>query len=171
MRIQHPQVLQRSDGKGTYLFFRYWLDEERSDGSNKSTRKFHRIGPSHGAGALTQQQAEATHDCVLGNLSASLPHQVLPTVPPAISEHGAILFGQLAEMWRKDYVNNPKICLAGPTRYNYINRAAREAWPALDGLAGGRPEPGADAASPAEARALRSFRTHYFAISLTASKH
>ena len=35
---------------------------------------------------------------------------------------GAIRFGDLAEMWRKDYVENPKIRLAEPTRIKYRTR-------------------------------------------------
>jgi integrase len=122
MRIQHPQVLQRTDRKGTYWFFRYWLDERVPNGSIKSTRKFHTIGPSHGPGALAQMDAEAIRDRVLAGLATSPPQQTTP-LPKAIpQEHGSLLFGQLAEMWRKDYVENSMIRLAGPTRYKYLNR-------------------------------------------------
>jgi len=34
----------------------------------------------------------------------------------------AILFGKLAELWRKDYVDNPKMKLATPTREKYRTR-------------------------------------------------
>ena len=34
----------------------------------------------------------------------------------------AILFGKLAQMWRKDYVDNPKVKLATPTREKYRSR-------------------------------------------------
>lgn len=38
-------------------------------------------------------------------------------------EVAAILFGKLAEMWRKDYyVDNPKVKLAIPTREKYRAR-------------------------------------------------
>ncbi len=34
----------------------------------------------------------------------------------------AIIFGKLAELWRKDYVDNPKVKLAAPTREKYRTR-------------------------------------------------
>ena len=34
----------------------------------------------------------------------------------------AIIFGKLAELWRKDYVDNPKVKLATPTREKYRTR-------------------------------------------------
>jgi hypothetical protein len=44
---------------------------------------------------------------------------VAPDVP---ANYGAILFGELAEMWRRDYVDNPKVRLAEPTRLKYRTR-------------------------------------------------
>ena len=34
----------------------------------------------------------------------------------------AIIFGKLAELWLKDYVDNPKVKLATPTREKYRSR-------------------------------------------------
>jgi integrase len=48
------------------------------------------------------------------------PLMQLQPQPPA--DFGAILFGELAEMWRKDYVDNPKVRLAEPTRLKYRTR-------------------------------------------------
>ena len=62
MRVQHPQVHQRTDRKGTYWFFRYWHEELIPDSSIKTTRKFHTLGPSKGKDALTQLEAEARRD-------------------------------------------------------------------------------------------------------------
>jgi integrase len=42
--------------------------------------------------------------------------------PQTPADFGAIPFGELAEMWRKDYVDNPKIRLAKPTRLKYRTR-------------------------------------------------
>ena len=99
MRVQHPQVHQRTDRKGTYWFFRYWIEEPLADGSIKTTRRFHTLGPSKGQGALTQLEAEARRDQVLATLNTSPlpPAAVAPTQQPA--DTGAILFGTVTEMW------------------------------------------------------------------------
>src|ERR1041385_1991575 len=41
---------------------------------------------------------------------------------PGYADFGAILFGDLAAMWSKDYVDNPKVRLAQPTRLKYRTR-------------------------------------------------
>src|SRR6266567_4664057 len=110
MKVQHPQVFQRTDRKGSYWFFRYWHVELLPGGSIKTTRRFHTLGPSSGPDALTRSEAEARRDLILGGLD------VIPPTPVAISqpspdEAGAILFGNLAELWRRDYVENPKVRL------------------------------------------------------------
>ena len=106
MREQHPQVLQRTDRKGGYWFFRYWHEELLPDGSINTTRRFHTIGPSKGQGALTQLEAEAQRDRVLGGVNAT----PTPTEAAVQAQEptGAIPFGKLAEMWRKDYVEIPR---------------------------------------------------------------
>ena len=122
MRVQHPQVHQRSDRKGSYWFFRYWVEELLPDASIKTTRRFHTLGPSGGQNALTQLEAEARRDQILAALSSPRPSPIaaMPMQQPV--DTGTILFGDLAEMWRKDYVENPKIRLAEPTRIKYRTR-------------------------------------------------
>ena len=122
MKEQHPQVHQRTDRKGTYWFFRYWEEELLPNGSIKTIRRFHTLGPSKGLGALTQEQAGVLRDQVLAGLHTSLLQA--DTLVPAHqrTDAGSILFGELAEMWRKDYVENPKIRLAEPTRIKYRTR-------------------------------------------------
>jgi len=122
MRVQHPQVLQRTDRKGTYWFFRFWQDEPLPDGSVKTTRKFQTIGPSYGQNALTQVEAEARRDRVLAGLITSPPLTQAEVQPQEMAPVGTILFGELAEMWRQDYVENPKIRLAEATRIKYRTR-------------------------------------------------
>ena len=122
MRVQHPQVLQRTDRQGSYWFFRYWHDELLPDGSIKLIRKFQSIGPSQGQGSLTQVEAEARRDRVLASLDTFPPPVVVPLLVAQPQETGAILFGQLAEMWQKDYFENPKVRLAEPTRIKYRSR-------------------------------------------------
>lgn len=47
-RVQHPQVKPRKDREGCPWVFRYWADEIQSDGSIKTLRKYHAVGPSKG---------------------------------------------------------------------------------------------------------------------------
>lgn len=122
MRVQHPQVLQRSDRKGSYWFCRYWLDETLPNGSTKSTRKFHTIGPTRGLGVLSRTEAERIRDRVKASLAPAMSTLSATSPKDTPEGYGTLLFGQLAELWRKDYVDNSKIRLAGPTRYKYINR-------------------------------------------------
>jgi integrase len=121
-RVQHPKVHERKDRKGSYWFFRYWHDELLLDGTIKPRRKFHTIGPTRGEGALTKRGAEAKRDTFLAEMNAA------PTRCDAVVQAQrpvdvrAIIFGKLAELWRKDYVDNPKIKLATPTREKYRSR-------------------------------------------------
>ena len=107
MKVQHPQVLQRNDRKGSYWFFRYRQEELLPDGSIKITRRFQTIGPSQGLGALTQGQAEAQRDIVLASLNTTevVSRGTLAPPPPATPQPmgvGAIQFGHIAGMWRDD---------------------------------------------------------------------
>ncbi len=122
MKVQHPQVLQRTDRKGSYWFFRYWHEELLPDGSNQTTRRFRTIGPSQGQGALTQAEAEAQRDLVLAGLNSTTPSSQGAVPAQELTSVGAIQFGHIAEMWRRDYVENPKIRLAEPTRIKYRSR-------------------------------------------------
>ena len=122
MRVQHPKVHQREDRKGTYWFFRYWHDELLANGSVKTSRKFHTIGPSKGESKLTKREAEAERDNLLNRLNAAPTRAEAAVQAQEPPEVGAILFGKLAEMWRYDYVDNPKIRLAEPTRIKYNSR-------------------------------------------------
>ena len=127
MKVQHPQVLQRTDRKESYWFFRYWHEEMLPDGSIKTTRKYQTIGPSQGQSALTQAEAEAQRDRVLAGVNATLPvPQAVVPAPQQLAQPptgvGAIQFGHIAGMWRDDYVNNTKVRLAEPTRIKYRSR-------------------------------------------------
>ncbi|MBI4459432.1 MAG: tyrosine-type recombinase/integrase, partial [Acidobacteria bacterium] len=122
MRVHHPQVHQRADRKGTYWFFRYWHDELLPNGKVKTSRKFHTIGPSKGENKLSKREAEAERDKFLSQLNAAPTRAEAAVQAHKPPEVGAILFGKLAEMWREDYANNPKIRLAEPTRIKYNSR-------------------------------------------------
>lgn len=122
MRVQRPKVHQREDRKGTYWFFRYWHDELLPDGQIKTTRKFHTIGPSKGENKLTKREAEVARDRFLDDLNAAPTRAEAAVIAKEPPDIGAILFGKLAEIWLKDYADNPKIRLAEPTRIKYRSR-------------------------------------------------
>src|ERR1035437_31246 len=122
MRVQHPKVHQRDDRNGTYWFFRYWHDELHSDGTVKTTRKFHTIGPGKGENKLTRREAETVRDKVLNELNAAPTRPEASVLAKEPVDVNTILFGKLAEMWREDYVDNPKVNLATPPREKYQTR-------------------------------------------------
>lgn len=131
-RVQHPSVIERRDRGSYYWYFRYREDEILRDGTIKTRRKFHIIGPSRGDGALTKKQAEVERDKFLlepNGVAPARPESPTPTPPtaapaspPQRPEIGAIIFGRLAELWRNDYVDNPMVRLAQPTRDKYNMR-------------------------------------------------
>jgi len=121
-RVQHPKVHERKDRASYYWFFRFRQDELLPNGSIKTTRRFHTIGPSRGNGAFSKKQAEVERDKFLleRNAAPSRCEAVVPAQQPV--EIGAIIFGRLAELWRKDYVENTQVKLAKPTRDKYSMR-------------------------------------------------
>jgi integrase len=121
-RVQHPRVHERKDRKGSYWFFRYWHDEILPDGRIKPRRKFHTIGPSKGEGALTKRRAETERDDFLAELNAAPTRCDAAVQAQRPLDVRAIIFGNLAELWRKDYVDNMKVKLATPTRDKYRSR-------------------------------------------------
>lgn len=122
LRVQHPKVQQCKGRDSSYWFFRYWHDGILPSGSVKTSRKRHIIGPSKGPNALTKKQAEVERDKVLADLNAAPTRNEAAVAAKEPVEVGAIIFGKLAEMWRQDYVDNPKIRLAQPTRLKYRSR-------------------------------------------------
>jgi integrase len=118
-RVQRPKIHERKERGAPYWYFRYWHDELLPDGTVKTTRKRHLVGPSKGPNALTRRQAEVERDRFLANRNAA-PTPCEAAIHGAQPvEVGAILFGNLAEMWRRDYVDNPKVRLAESTRARY----------------------------------------------------
>lgn len=121
-RVQRPKVHERQDRGTHYWFFRYRVDELQPDGSVKVRRKFHTIGPSRGEHALTKREAERERDRVLAGLDAPPTRTLAAVAANQPIDQGMILFGKLAELWRKDYVDNPMVKLAEPTREKYRSR-------------------------------------------------
>jgi len=121
-RVQHPSVIERKDRSQHYWYFRYRHDELLPNGKIKTSRKFHTIGPSRGDGARTKKQAEVERDKFLLELNRAPTRCEAAVVAQQPVEFNAIIFGRLAELWRKDYVENPKVRLATPTRDKYRMR-------------------------------------------------
>lgn len=121
-RVQHPGVIERKDRGRHYWYFRYRHDELLPNGTVKTRRKFHTIGPSRGEGAMGKKQAEIERDKFLADVNAGETRCEAAVVAKRPIEVGAILFGKLAELWLKDYAENPKVKLAQPTREKYRMR-------------------------------------------------
>ena len=121
-RVQHPSVIERRDRGEHYWYFRYRHDELLPNGTVKTRRKFHMIGASRGEGAVGKRQAEIARDKFLAGLNAAETRCGGAVAMKQPIEVGAILFGKLAELWLRDYAENPKIKLAQPTREKYRMR-------------------------------------------------
>jgi integrase len=111
VRVQHPQVKARKDRQGWPWVFRYWSDEIQPDGTVRTLRKYHDVGPSKGKGALTKKQAEIERDKFLAKLNA-------PTVEEAVQKvatTGVALIGEVARMYKEGYLGRENQ-IAKPTR-------------------------------------------------------
>jgi hypothetical protein len=121
-RVQRPKVHERLD-RGTHCwYFRYRKDELLPDGTVKVARKFHTIGASRGAGALTKRQAEGERDRVLAELSNARTRTKAAVAANQPIEPGMIIFGKLAELWRRDYVERevggrPLVAVSTQSKY------------------------------------------------------
>src|ERR1035438_5590981 len=69
VRIQHPDVHDRTDRRGSYWFFRYWDDVLQPGGTTKAMRKFRVVGPSKGEDRLSKKQAEVERDKFLATIN------------------------------------------------------------------------------------------------------
>jgi len=123
-RVQHPKINECRDRGAPYWFFRFWHDELLADGTVRTSRKRHIVGPSRGPTAITRKQAEIDRDKFLAerNAAPSPCEAAVKAKEPA--ETGAILFGKLAEMWRHDFVEREvggRSLIAASTRGKYLN--------------------------------------------------
>ncbi len=128
-RVQHPEVTQRKDRQSRPWIFRYRHDEIQPDGSVKTLRKYHEIGPSKGEGAITKKQAEVERDKVLAKLNAPTPEVAVQQV----ASTGVALFGQVARMYKEGYLARPNQ-IATPTREKeefYIREYLAPKWGAV----------------------------------------
>ena len=106
-RVQHPKV-QENKGKHPYWYFRYWEDDILPDGSAKSSRKRHIIGPSKGDGGLTKKQADSERDKFLQKTNT-------PTARAAATK-GVILLKEAAQMYIDSHLS----------RHNKISEPTRQ---------------------------------------------
>ncbi len=130
-RVQHPRVNECRDRAAPYWFFRYWYDELLSDGIVKSSRRRKIIGPSRGPKAISKKQAELERDRFLVDLNAapSRCEAVISSEQPILE---AILFGQLGEVWRTDFVERQaggRALIAASTREKYLNHLKNHIMP------------------------------------------
>ena len=124
LRVQHPKVDECSDRGTPYWFFRYWSDEFLPDGTVKTSRKRHILGPSKGPNAISRKKAESERDKFLveRNVAPSPCEAATQAQEPPRPE--AILFGKLAEMWRHDFVERRaggRALIAASTKEKYLN--------------------------------------------------
>jgi integrase len=115
VRIQHPDVHERTDRRGSYWFFRYWDDVLQSDRTTKAVRKFQTLGPSKGETRLTKKQAEVARDKFLARLNK-------PSFQEKIAD-GLVLFSKMVEKYRTAHVEAEvagRFMLAKPTRDKYV---------------------------------------------------
>src|ERR1019366_4528620 len=123
-RAQRPKVHERRDREPHYWFFRYRADELLPDGSVKTKRRFHTIGPSRGDRALTKRQAEAERDRVLAELNNAPTRTEAAVAANHPIDPGMIIFGKLVDLWRNDYVEREvggKFLIAASTRSKYTS--------------------------------------------------
>src|ERR1019366_8991705 len=97
-RVQRPKVHERKDRGDFYWFFRYRTDEIQPDGSVKTRRKFHTIGPSRGERGISRRQAETARDRVLAELDNAPTRCEAAMVAKNAIDPGMIIFGNLAAL-------------------------------------------------------------------------
>ncbi len=125
-RVQHPKIQECKDRTMPYWFFRYRHDEVLPNGSVKTTRKRHICGPIKGPKAITRKQAEVIRDNFLHdlNIAETRPEAaVAAQAPKPADDPGQIIFGNLAQLWRTEYVEKVaagRPLIATPTRAKYI---------------------------------------------------
>src|SRR5437879_246585 len=70
-RVQHPGVIERKDRGQHYWYFRYRHDELLPNGTVRTRRKFHTIGPSRGEGGIGKKAAEIERDKFLAGMNTA----------------------------------------------------------------------------------------------------
>ena len=115
VRIQHPEVHERTDRGGSYWYFRYWDDVLQADGTMKAVRKFQVVGPSKGENRLLKKKAEVERDKFLATINK-------PTIQEKIID-GLVLFTRMVDKYKAAHVEAQvagRFLLAKPTRLKYL---------------------------------------------------
>jgi integrase len=115
VRVQHPSIHERTDRGGSYWFFRYWDDVRQKDGTTKSVRKFHTVGPSKGENRLSKKQAELERDKFLATINK-------PTIHEKLAD-GLVVFTKMVEKYKAAHVEAQvagRFLLSKPTRLKYL---------------------------------------------------
>jgi integrase len=124
--VQRPKVQECLDRGAPYWFFRYREAQTLPDGGCKTIRKRHILAPSQGRYALSRRQAETARDRFLAGLQAP-PKTTLAASVTGVSSSPApvpdLSFGQLAAVWRRDFVEGQgggRALVAASTRAKYL---------------------------------------------------
>lgn len=115
VRIQHPEVHERTDRGGSYWYFRYWDDVLQADGTMKAVRKFQVVGPSKGENRLAKKKAEVERDKFLATINK-------PTIQEKTAD-GLVLFTRMVDKYKAAHVKAQvagRFLLAKPTRLKYL---------------------------------------------------
>ena len=109
LRVQHPKVQQCADTAHPYWFFRYRDDEIQPDGTIRTSQKRKILSAIKGIAAnkaipdaMTKREAEQARDDFFAGENATDRAAVSQ---PAGPEPGDVLFGKLANLWMRDYVD------------------------------------------------------------------
>ena len=133
-RVQRPRVQECLDRGSPYWFFRYREDRTLSDGGLRTTRKRHILAPSKGRNALSRRQAETARDPFLAALQPPPPTPLAATTAsfPQPAPTADLRFGQLAEIWRRDFVEGQaggRALVAASTRAKYLRHLQNHVLP------------------------------------------
>jgi integrase len=133
-RVQRPRVQECLDRGSPYWFFRYREDRTLSDGGLRTTRKRHILAPSKGRNALSRRQAETARDRFLAALQPPPPTPLAATTAsfPQPAPTADLRFGQLAEIWRRDFVEGQaggRALVAASTRAKYLRHLQNHVLP------------------------------------------
>ena len=135
-RVQHPKVQECRDRETPYWFIRYWHDELSPDGTIKVTRKREIIGPSRRPNAIGKKEAETRRDTFMAKLNKAPSQCEAASEAKQPVEIRAILFGNLEQMWREDFVEREvggRSLIAKSTRAKYINHLENHVIPRWKG--------------------------------------
>jgi hypothetical protein len=96
VRIQHPDVHERTDCGGSYWYFRCWADVQQADGTMRAVRRFQVVGPSEGDNRLSKKKAEVERDKFLATINKATIHEKIAD--------GLVLFTKMVERYKAAHV-------------------------------------------------------------------